>query len=131
MRRISKKMQKRIDEVADFRRDLIATVGQCEICNYIPGRHWRWPPGLVCHEISRGPLRQKSLDKSFAILILCIACHEDLDDRKEWPDARQLAALKRSRPEDFSLQAFNLLVNPNAPNRVMPSEVDIWLARMP
>lgn len=123
MRRRSKKTAKRVAECKQFRDQLIASVGHCEICHYIPGKHWRWPSGLSCHEIARGTLRLKSLDKRFATLILCSACHEDVDDTKAWPQARQLAVLRKSRPQDFDLEAFSRLVG-YGPERITVADID-------
>lgn len=69
-------------------------------------------------------MRQKSLDKPFATLVLCWKCNgTDFEDKGEWPQARQLALLKIRRPEAYDLVAFNEHVNPKAPNRITPEEV--------
>ena len=82
---------------------------------------------LCVHEIARGPLRQKSLDKPYACLVACHYCNQfQLHNRKEWPEARQLARLKKSRPNDYDLVAYNLLVNEQAPNRITQDEVDSY-----
>jgi len=76
------------------------------------------------HEVANGPNREKALDKPYAILVLCTNCnHQEVEDKRKWPQARQLAVLLRSRPNDYDLVAFNRLVNPNAPNRITPDEV--------
>ena len=80
---------------------------------------------LCVHEIARGPLRQKALDKEYATLVVCGFCHELVGDKSQWPEARQLAVLKRSRPDDFDLAAYNALVNPRAPNRIAIEEVQL------
>lgn len=82
---------------------------------------------LDCHEIARGALRQKSLDKLFCLLCVCRRCHEELDSRKKWPEARQLAVLRHARPGDYDLVAYNELVNPRAPQRITETEVDHYL----
>lgn len=105
------------------------------ICGHSPERPWRDKPRecsqLCCHEIANGPLRDKALDKPFAILVACWACNGGpLNDKKEWPEARQLAVLKRESPEDYDLVAYNRLVNERAPNRITPNEVDDCLSEL-
>jgi len=83
---------------------------------------------LCCHEIANGPLRQAALDQPYAILVLCFHCNQsEVMDKANWPQARQLAVLKTFSPEHYDLQAFNFLVNPNAPNRITQEEVDEWI----
>jgi len=125
MRRVSKKTAARIAECRDFRQQLVRETGHCEICKHDPSRVR--PGGIVwalhVHEIARGQHRQKALDKRFALLVCCYLCHvERLDSRAEWPEARQLAALKRSRPRDYDLAAYNELVG-YGPERITEEEV--------
>lgn len=81
---------------------------------------------LCCHEIACGPHRQKALDKPFAILVLCWFCNgEVVTDKARWPEARQLAVLKRKSPGDYDLAAYNLLRARN-PNRITETDVDKW-----
>ena len=95
---------------------LIDEIFQCELC----GR----PHKLVVHHIMRGPLRKKSTGKRFANLVLCRTCHDTrMHGNEHWPETRQLAVLKLSRPEDYSLYQYNLLKNPNAPNRITEADV--------
>jgi len=129
MRRESKKTAARRRACKPFRETLKHEVGRCEICGHDPNRV---RPGWVSwvlhvHEIARGSHRQKALDKPFAVLVVCYRCHsERLDSRAEWPEARQLAALKVSRPQDYDLPAFNTLVG-YGPRRVTQADVDAWL----
>lgn len=44
-----------------------------------------------CHEIARGPAREAALSEPTLWLALCRSCHEEMDDMKKWPLARQLA----------------------------------------
>ncbi|HDY64795.1 MAG TPA: hypothetical protein ENH84_01005 [Phycisphaerae bacterium] len=82
---------------------------------------------LCCHEIACGTHRQKALDKPYALLVLCWWCNGYVvTDKGAWPEARQLALLKRRSPEDYDLVAYNLLVNPRAPNRITEKEVDAY-----
>lgn len=130
MRRVSKKTAGRIAECADLRKQLVRDVGHCEMCGHDPKRT---PPmsvawALHVHEIARGQHRQKALDKRFALLVVCYRCHmERLDSRAEWPESRQLAALKRSRPREYDLEEFLRLKNPNAMKAITEDEVDAWL----
>jgi len=126
MRRISKKTAARYDECRDFRRELVAEVGHCELCQHDPERV---PPGqirwsLQVHEIARGPLRQLAMDKRFAVLVLCFNCHFNrIHGNEHWPEARQLAVLKRSRPTDYNLKAYNELVG-YGPERITDADVE-------
>ena len=130
MRHRSKRFTDRSREAAPVRKALIATVGKCEVCGASPKRLIRQPAELnqLCvHEIARGPLRQKALDKPYACLVACFYCNQYLlHDRTEWPEARQLARLRKSRPDDYDLGAYNLLVNERAPNRITQDEVDTY-----
>lgn len=100
------------------------------ICGHSPRKPWRNRPRecseLCVHEILNGPLRQQSLDKQFACLVLCWHCNGMVTNKKDWPEARQLAVLKAKRPDRYDLAAFNTLANPRAPNRLLESEVDAW-----
>jgi hypothetical protein len=124
MRRQSKKTATRERECREFRLALVEEVARCEICGHRPDPtapgYIRWR--LFCHEIARGPSRQKALDKRFAILVLCPVCHDEVDG---WPEAKQLAALKRSRPADLDLAAYNKLIG-RGPNRIAQADVDAW-----
>ena len=79
------------------------------------------------HEIARGPVRNRALDKLYAVLVVCGVCHDKVGDKSQWPEARQLAVLKARRPHDYDLVAYNLLVNERAPMRIEPWEVEEWL----
>ena len=125
---VSKKTAKRLDECRDFRRELVAWVRHCEICGHDPERvergGVRWM--LCCHEIARGPLRLKALDQRYALLILCYRCHMARVHGDElWLEARQLAVLKKSRPEDYDLAAYNKLVG-YGPKRITEADVGKW-----
>ena len=125
MKRCSPKAEARAAEAAPFRRQLIWEVGCCEACGHEPGRaKWGqldWP--LAVHEIANGPRRQKALDRPYAVLVACWWCNgEELTDRRKWPVARQLAALKRSRPEDYDLAAY-LALSGRAPTAITEEEV--------
>ena len=118
-------------EVKKGRDELLSETGACMICGASP-----WNPRLdkprelseLCvHEIAGGPLRGRALDCRFACLVLCAFCNQhEVTDLGKWPVSRQLAVLKRWRPEDYDLVAFNELVNPNAPLAVTEEEVNEW-----
>ena len=119
MRRQSKKTAARERIVGPILDGLKIDVGCCEICGSVKRR-------LEAHEICRGSHRSKARGKLFATLIVCITCHRDLDDTRAWPHARQLGLLKRSRPHDFDLAAFNALVGCGK-NRITEEEVETWV----
>lgn len=114
--------------VKRFRENLKTTVGRCEICGK---DHYRYVPGcqsfrLDVHEIARGVNREKALDKPYALLVLCAACHiQRIHGNEDWPEARQLAVLKRSRPGDYDLAKYNALVG-YGPQRITEEDVDVW-----
>lgn len=123
LRHYSKKRRAREDEARDFRRGLVADVGRCEHCGakeFDRGRSTK----LCVHEIANGPLRQKALDKPYAVLVLCWPCNLLATDKGRWSEAAQLACLQRSRPDHYDLAAYNFLVNPRAPLRITQEEVD-------
>lgn len=131
MRRRSRKSAARETAAKPVRQTLIVKHKKCMICGHSPQRPWRNKPRelsrLCCHEIANGPNRPKALDKPFAILVLCWWCNAHVvEDKGVWPEARQLALLKRTAPEDYDLAAYNALVNPRAPLRITPNEVERW-----
>lgn len=121
MRCVSKKTAARNAECRDFRRNLVREVGRCELCDD-PRRRKR--KGDLCvHEIARGCHRSKALDKRFAVLVLCPRCHmQRIHGNETWPETRQLAILRKSRPCDYDLAAYNELVG-YGPNRITEEEV--------
>ncbi len=128
MRRISKNKARRDAECRPFREQLKREVGHCEICGHDPTRvKWgdiAWRLGV--HEIARGPFRDRAQDKPYAVLVVCYRCHtERLSSAAEWPKARQLAALRRSRPEHHDLKAFNSLID-WGPDRISEEDVTAW-----
>ena len=128
MRHQSKKTAARLRKARRFRGALREEVGHCELCDHNP---YAAKPGKVSwalhvHEIARGSHRQKALDKRFALMVVCVVCHDfKLSSRKEWPEARQLAALRHSRPRDYDLKAYNKLIG-CGPNRITEEEVEAW-----
>ena len=135
MRRISKRRAKRNRQVSKIRKGLIRRVRKCELCQHGPKRPSRSHPLegslLACHEIARGIHRSRALDQPYALLVVCWLCNSHLATHpKEWPESRQLAVLRASRPDDYDLEAYNLLVNPNAPERITQDEVDQWRGKI-
>ena len=130
MRRVSPKTAARNAEARPFRVALVQRVGRCEVCGHDPMRlrpGWiRW--ALAVHEIANGADRQKAMDKPYAVLVVCAKCHiEHLGSsgpNSEWPEARQLAVLLRSRPADYDLAAYLMDFHPRAPRAVTQAEVD-------
>ena len=117
MRHTSTKRRHRQDEAAPVREELIARVGRCEFCGDDKS-------ALCVHEVLRGSHRQKALDQLYAVLCLCWPCHELMGGR---PLAEQLAILRRSRREDYDLQAFHALAGRNYPDE---ADVRMWLKRI-
>jgi len=107
--------------------ELIATIGQCELCGKDPSRV-RHDYKLVVHHIMRGPLRKKSTGKRFANLVLCKNCHDNVihgNSRGYWAENRQLALLRRRRPEDLDLKAYNKMKG-YGPDRITEEDLDKW-----
>ena len=124
MRYRSKKRAKRDAEVRQFRQDLVVEVGRCEVC----GNRRR---KLDCHEIANGPLREKCLDKRYGLLVTCWPCNSDqLTDKAKYPEAWQLAILKRSRPKDYSLADYNALKG-YGKHRISEEDVEQWETSSP
>ncbi len=124
MRSMSAKTRKRIAECRPFRLKIREEVGRCEMCGIDPIQH-RSGGCLSVHEICRGAHRLKALDKRYAVLVLCSGCHNARihNGPEKWPEARQLALLKRSRPQDMDLPAYNALVG-YGPNRITALDVE-------
>lgn len=128
MKRLSPKTRARQAEAKPVRDALKRSAGRCEFC-----LKPRLPDLLACHEISNGTHRQKSLDKPYAILVVCLEpwgqppCHATV---QEWSEARQLALLYLVRSTDYDLAAYNRLVNERAPNRITQSEVDVEIQHL-
>ena len=119
MRPVSDKRRQRNAEAKPVR-DALRTLGHCEICGTTRGH-------FDVHEIARGPFRAICLDKPFALLLLCRKCHEEVGSASEWPEAKQLAVLAKSRPSDFSLENYLELTSPKAPRRIEIAEITEWL----
>ncbi len=99
------------------------------ICGHSPARPWRDKPRecsqLCVHEIACGVHRQRALDQPYACLVTCWWCNGHVViDKRQWPEARQLAVLLVKSPADYDLAAYNRLVNPRAPNRITQTDVD-------
>lgn len=127
---VSDKRKELNRKAAGLRRRLVNEAGCCMNCGYSSKNPNPAFPiqcsKLSCHEIWRGSAgRSQSLDKDFAILVLCSYCNcHEFDDASQWPQARQLCLLQYRRPDLYNLKAFNKLVNERAPNRITQDEVD-------
>ena len=121
MRNMSAKARARFNEAKPIRDNLRQSVGRCEVCDraYFTGS----VTPLDVHEISRGVHRQKSLDKLFALLVVCRWCHDQLGDARQWSEARQLALLAERRLCDWDLEAYLMLTSPKAMKRIEIEEV--------
>lgn len=130
IRRQSSKARKRAAEAKPVRTYLIAESKACMICGASERNlkhHPRETNQLCCHEIANGPYRQKALDQPYAILVLCWHCNQhEVEDKAKWPEARQLALLRDRMSANYDLTAYNHLINPNAPRRIEPHEVDAY-----
>lgn len=112
----AKRTAAREREAWQFRYDLCAEVGRCERC-----MRRKRVNEIACHEICSGNgLRQRALDKGYAILVLCQPCHDKTQIEKK---PRQLARLYLAAQDRFDLLAYNLLVNPKAPKAIELDEV--------
>ena len=121
--------------VRPIREQMIIKAQDCMVCGHSPKRPWPNMPAemsvLACHEIARGPLRSKALDKAYACLVACWKCNSGiLNDKGTWPEARQLAVLLHEAPEDFDLAAYIKLTSPQAPKRITMDEVSAWWTQM-
>lgn len=125
MKRMSDKARARYAEAKPVRDSLRESVGRCEVCGNMP--YFGNVAALDVHEISRGVHRQKSLDKLFALLVVCRLCHDKLGDAGHWPEAKQLALLAEKRLFDWDLRAYLELTNPRAPRRIEMSEVVAYM----
>ena len=121
MRKMSVKAHERYLAAKPIRDNLRQSVGRCEVCE-------KSPHTLDVHEISRGVNRQKSLDKLYALLVVCRSCHDLLGFAKEWPEARQLALLAERRLFDWDLAAYLELTSPRAPRRIEVEEVVFFMS---
>lgn len=105
-------------ETRDFRYGLCEEIGRCEVCGK------RRPTDNLCvHELARGNgIRQKALDKRFAVLVVCaLHCHDKVQNE---PLTRQLARLYLARGgADYDRVAFNRLRG-RADDAISQEEVD-------
>ena len=88
------------------RQRYLKTAVLCDVCGTVAPKD--------VHEIARGPARSKAVAERCTWLAVCRACHEELDDFKAWPLARQLAVKLVVDPEFFDLQKFNQIRGRNA-----------------
>ena len=127
MRRMSEKARKVYAEAKPIRDALRAEVKRCECCGRKESDRFRG--NFDVHEILNGPLRMKTLGERCSLLVVCRECHDERVHGSTTLSASgraafQLALLLRSRPNDFDLERFNWLRNPNAPNFVVVEQVN-------
>lgn len=133
MKRVSPRRRQLLATATPWRTQLVCRVGRCEMCGCRRSIFGDELP-LAVHEISRGSSREESLDKAFAVLVLCQAnpgresCHDVLH-RLGGQDQRALglALLKRSRPSDSDLESYYRLVDRRFPHI---EDVDLWVKRL-
>lgn len=113
-RKRTPKQRARADAYRKFCDGMAMRCPFCEVC--------RRKPSSQIHHIARGVDRQATLCDRRFVLCLCFDCHEDIHDTEAWPRARQLAVVKRARPDDYDLAAYNEIVN----RSVDESEVEAW-----
>ncbi len=120
MKQVSPKRAALNAAVEPYRQSLRQRVGKCEWCINTDS-------GLIVHEIARGQFRADALDKPFATLVLCAACHQDLHELPA-PHAVciGLALLRYSRPEDFNIERFYQLTARRWPSEELISR---WWTR--
>lgn len=108
--------------------------GKCDICGHSPRHPWRTKPRecsqLCVHEIACGPHRLKAIDQPCATLVLCWWCNgEVVTDKSAWPEARQLALLRRRAPQCYDLVAYNALVGRGS-RRITEDDVDQYRSQL-
>lgn len=87
--------------------------------------------GVAVHEISDGPLRDKSLSEPYTWLCLCWTCNsQSMKDAKLWPEAKQLALKYLTDNLNFDLVKYNTLVNSRAMNRITIDEVMAFVEQL-
>lgn len=79
---VSAKRRARMAEVKPFRQALLAEFPFCMKCG---------APSELVHEITNGPLRDKTLDNRPCLLVVCSWCNNHRLDKRTTPVAMQLA----------------------------------------
>jgi hypothetical protein len=113
---------------------LIKKAGRCECCRkktdgwWIPQDRGKYE----IHHIAGGPYRKPTLCERSCCLVLCWKCHDKIDSVEQvegtqdtfrvYPRARQLAMLKKSRPDHYCLETYNSIVRP----MVAEEDVEEW-----
>jgi hypothetical protein len=92
LKRISNRRRNLMKAVKPFRAAYLARHLVCEVC-------LRRKPVDV-HEICSGAHREKSLDKEYAVLAVCRACHNEIQG---WAKSQQLALKFLRSPEMFGV----------------------------
>lgn len=80
---------------------------------------------LACHEILNGPLRVKVLGEPCCLIVACWHCNSGpLNEKGEWPLARQLALIKVKAPDRYDRERVLRLRDERALQFVTEEEVD-------
>jgi len=120
-------------QVGPFRVALIEATGECMLCGTNPKRpkhSLAQLNELCCHEILNGPLRDKCLAERSCLIVACWHCNGGpLNQKGEWPLARQLAVIKHKALDRYDLKRVLEIRNPGAMNFVTEDEVDEWIER--
>lgn len=133
LRRQSKKTRAKERKATGSRQRWRKEAGCCMVCGYSPHRPNPYLPTfmskLVCHEISNGPLRLKTIGEPSCVLVACRYCNEHwLTNKADFPEARQLAILQAKAPARYDLRRFIQLTSPQAPDRITQADVDSFRA---
>jgi hypothetical protein len=117
--RVSKKRKSLMAKVKPFRDRYLASKLLCEVCIK------RQP--IEVHEITRGPAREASLEKSEVVLAVCRKCHDLLGDYSKWPVTRQLAVKFLRSPMLLNLEVVNRIRGRDE-NAITLDDVVKWLS---
>lgn len=117
MRRQSQKRQKLCDEMGPLREAFKIRFHTCWRCLQNPSSD--------CHEITRGPYREKALRVPALWMALCRGCHDKMGDTRVWPIERQLALKLIRDPLGFDLEAVQQVLE--RPTPIVLADVVVYL----
>lgn len=125
LRKVSEREAARKREHQKRRIALARDVGHCELCGHDFNRGPKVAEGIAWTMQEHHIIRGTRPNARCAVLLLCGYCHtiEIHNEPHLWPDARQLALLRASRPGDFNLEDFNRLKG-CGPDRVTEEDVN-------
>jgi hypothetical protein len=99
MRTVSKERAALKRKTDKPRTDYVKESQMCQVCGCCFA--------VQCHEICRGSSRAEALKHRALWLAVCVECHDDLGDYREWPISRQCAQKLLADPLHFDLQLVN------------------------